>query len=211
MHIERELKLLGEEGFSVEALLEALAGVGTLSAPNRRVVRDIYMDTRSRCLTRAGLSARHRRDGNKAKVQLKAVLLIPELIQKRPELGASLRRGESAPQAIKRLAEGSLEIKLRGLPVAELEVKHTRTSYEITGPAGGRAMLDIDETTALLPRRRKGPTFVEAELEFVDGEEADFHGMAQVMMGVPGLRPSRRSKHVRARDLLGSRPAWSGI
>jgi len=206
MHIERELKLLGEEGFSVEALLEALAGVGTLSAPNRRVVRDIYMDTRSRCLTRAGLSARHRRDGNKAKVQLKAVLLIPELIQKRPELGASLRRGESAPQAIKRLAEGSLEIKLRGLPVAELEVKHTRTSYEITGPAGGRAMLDIDETTALLPRRRKGPTFVEAELEFVDGEEADFHGMAQVMMGVPGLRPSRRSKHVRARDLLGLEP-----
>ena len=206
MFIEKELKLLGEEGFSMEALLEALAGVATLSAPNRRVVRDIYMDTRSRCLTRAGLSARHRRDGNKAKVQLKAVLLIPALIQKRPELGAPMRRGESAPQAIKRLAEGSLELTLRGLPVAELEVKHTRTSHLLTGPGGGQAMLDLDEAVALLPRRRKGPTFVEVELEFVGGDEADFLNMVQVMTAVPGLRPSRRSKHVRARDLLGLEP-----
>ena len=206
MHIEHELKLLGEEGFEVEALLTALTGVATLSSPNRRTVRDIYMDTRARALTRAGLSARHRRDGRKAKVQLKAVLLIPELIQKRPELGAPLRRGEDPARAIKRLAEGNLQISLRGLPVPELEVKRIRTSYQVTGPDGGQATLDIDEAMALLPGRRKGPTFVEVELESVSDPGMDFQRLVQVMTAVPGLRPSRRSKHLRSRDLLGLEP-----
>ena len=206
MQIELELKLLGEEGFDVEALLTALAGVAALSPPNRRTVRDIYMDTRARSLTRAGLSARHRLDGRKAKVQLKAVLLLPELIQKRPELGAPLGRGEDPARAIKRLAEENLEITLRGLPTPELEVKRMRTSYEITGPEGGQAVLDIDEAMALLPGRRKGPTFIEVELAFVSGEEADFRRLVEVMVALPGLRPSKRSKHLRSRDLLGLEP-----
>ena len=207
MQIERELKLLGEEGFAAEALLEALAGVAALSPPNRRRVRDIYMDTRSRCLTRAGLSARHRLDGRKVKVQLKAVLLIPALIQTRPEFGAPLGRGEDPGQAIKRLAEGELAILLRGVPIPELEVRRWRTSYELTGPSGGKATLDIDEAMALLPGRRKGPAFVEVELESAGGDEGDFLRMVQVMStALPGLRPSRRSKHIRSRDLLGLKP-----
>ena len=58
MDIERELKLIGGDGFAVEDLLAALEPAATLSQPNRRTVRDIYMDTRSRSLARKSAAVR---------------------------------------------------------------------------------------------------------------------------------------------------------
>ena len=206
MELEQELKLIGDEAFDKDTLAAALAAVAELSAPHARTVRDIYMDTRSRSLARAGLAARPRRDGRKVSVQVKPVLIIPELVVKRQEFKEALPRGADPGRAIRKLVEGNLQAKLVGYPVPELEVMRTRTTYKITGPSGGEAVLDIDEAMALLPGKRKGPGFVEVELEYAGGAEADFELLMDVMLKVEGLSPGGISKHRRSMKLLGLQP-----
>ncbi len=201
--IEVELKLLATDDFVPDALLAVLETRASLSPVKVVQVHDVYMDTRSRSLARAGLSARCRRKGGRGSVQVKPVPLVPELILRRVEMGAPLGRGEDASRAIRTLVEQQLPLKLRGFPIPEVEVRSWRRVYDLLTEAGCRAELSIDSSMALRPGSKKGPTFSEVELEHYGGDEESFVELTQVIARQPGLEPSKMSKHLRALKLVG--------
>lgn len=202
MFVEKELKLSAGDDFELEALLAALGAVAQVRELGLRTMRDTYMDTRSRSLARAGLSARHRRVGRKASLQVKPVLLIPELVLQRVELGTPLRRGEDPGRALRRLVQGELPITLRGVPRPEVELRSRRRVYHVEHPAGCVAELSVDQSTALRPGTRRGQTFYEVELELQGEDGPGFDALVEAVRAVPGLSPAGISKHRRALGLL---------
>ena len=202
MFIELELKMTADETFDPEQLLAALREVATVGPPAVKIMRDAYLDTRSRCLARAGLSGRWRRVGRAGSLQIKPVLLIPQLVLERVELGVQLDRGRDPARTLKSTAQRQLGARLRGLPVPEVELRSRREVY-VVQCGDCAAELSIDRSTALLPGRRSGVPFMEVELELASGPREDFERMVQALAQVPGLSPSGKSKHRRALELLG--------
>ncbi len=202
MFVERELKMSAGEGFSPDELLAALGQVATLSEPQSKIVRDVYMDTRSKSMASAGLSGRWRRVGHRASLQVKPVLLIPGLVLQRVELNGTLRRGEDPSRNLRKLVEASLPLRLRGMPIPEVMVRSRRQVYMVQTAGGCLAELSLDSSTALLPGRRKGVPFSEVELEYVEGPADGFDELVGVITRQPGLSASARSKHRRALELL---------
>jgi CHAD domain-containing protein len=198
VHLEQELKLTADGGFSAEVLLRTVGQHGRLGEPQLKIVRDVYMDTRSGALARCGLSARWRRVGRAARVQAKPVLLVPGLVQRRVELAAPLLRGQDPGRALKQLLEQSLPLRLRGVPVPQVEVHNRREARVVELEGGCRAELSIDRAEARRPGARSGPRFLELELELLEGDPAVFGRLVQAVAELPGLSPSGTSKHRRA-------------
>ena len=203
MFVERELKMAAGQAFSPEGLLATLHKVARVSAAQHKVMRDVYMDTRSRSMAGAGLSGRWRRVGHRGSIQVKPVVLIPELVLKRVELGCELRRGEDAGRVLRRLVESTLPVRLRGAPIPEVMIRSSREVYLVETRKGCVAELSLDHSTALLPGRRKGVPFAEVELEYVEGPADGFDALVRIIAGQKGLAPSKMSKHRRALELLG--------
>ena len=202
MFVEQELKMSAGEGFVPEELLAALGRGATLSEPQTKIMRDVYMDTRSRSMAAAGLSGRWRRVGHKASLQVKPVLLIPGLVLQRVEIEGALRRGEDPSPTLRELVESSLPVRLRGMPIPEVMIRSRREVYMVRTEGGCVAELSLDSSAALLPGRRKGVPFSEVELEYVEGPPEGFDELVRVIAGLPGLSASARSKHRRALELL---------
>jgi CHAD domain-containing protein len=209
MRVEVELKLLADDGFSSVALLEALcAGGATVSAPTTVRVHDVYLDTRSRSLARAGLSGRWRRKDGRGSLDVKPELLLPGLVLGRVEISTRLARGEDPGRALRALVERVLPLTLRGLPVPEVEVRSVREVYRVELPSGPAAAgsceaeLCIARAVASGPGVRTGVPFSEVELELLEGEVEPLLAVAERLATFPGLTPSKQSKHRRALELL---------
>jgi len=200
--VERELKMSAGEAFSSEDLLAALRKVARVSEPQHKLMRDTYMDTRSKSMAGAGLSGRWRRVGHKGSLQVKPVVLIPDLVLERVELKGELRRGDDPSKVLRRMVESTLPVRLRGMPIPEVVIRSRREVYMVETESGCVAELSLDRSTALLPGRRKGVPFSEVELEYVQGPADGFDELVQVIAGQKGLAPSNTSKHRRALGLL---------
>ena len=202
MFVERELKMSAGEAFSPEELLATVGKMARLSEPAHKRMLDVYMDTRSKSMAGAGLSGRWRRVGHKGALQVKPVVLIPGLVLQRVEIGSVLGRGDDPSLVLKRMVESTLPVRLRGLPIPEVVIRSNREVYRVESETGCVAELSLDQSTALLPGRRKRVPFAEVELEYVEGDLDGFDELVRVIAGLPGLSPSNKSKHRRALDLL---------
>ena len=202
LFVERELKLVANGDFDAQGLLAKLRAVAHLGEPQRKLMRAVYMDTRSRCMARAGLSGRWRRVAHRGSLQVKPVLLIPGLVLQRVELGRQLRRGDDPARELKQLVQSSVPARLRGLPIPEVVIRSRREVYMVHSESGCVAELSLDSSTALLPGRRKGQPFAEVELELVEGGDG-FDELVELIAAHGGLAPSGKSKHQRALELLG--------
>jgi len=209
--VERELKLLGGEGFSRVALLEVLGATPGVRLGEARTVQvhDVYLDTRGRALARAGLSARWRRKDRRGSLQVKPVLLVSGLVLERVELHRDLARGEDAAAALHALLERELAVRLDGKLAPEVELRARREVILVEAGEGEEACeaeLSLDQVTAARPGVRGGPRFLEVELELLRGSVPAFDALCQQIAATPDLSASKGSKHRRALELLGRSP-----
>ncbi|MBW2733928.1 MAG: CHAD domain-containing protein [Deltaproteobacteria bacterium] len=202
MQTETELKLLCDDDFELSELLAATRKVAEVSEPTVIDQVDVYLDTRSRSLQRAGLSARVRRKGQKRKIEIKPVPLITAVVMERAEIEAELPRGKAAGVTLRQVVEECLPIKLRGVPIERVMLKTRRRRYDVR-TEGLHAELCVDEVSVMRPGSRRSFLFEEVELELREGERGDFDRIAASIAELPPLMPSGKSKYVRALELLG--------
>lgn len=202
MQIETELKLLCDDDFELDELLEATRTVAEVSEPTVVDQVDVYLDTRSRSLQRAGLSARLRRKGQKRKIEIKPVPLLTEIVMERAEIVAELPRGKAAGQTLREVVEARLPIKLRGVPIERVMLKTRRRRYDVRTESL-HAELCVDEVAVMRPGSRRSLPFGEVELELRTGGRAEFDRVVERIKQLPPLLPSGKSKYVRALELLG--------
>jgi triphosphatase len=207
LQVEVEIKLVADGAFPREAIHALLDGAGAVRAEAAtREQTDVYLDTRSRSLARAGLSARHRVvvPGDPGGVlQVKPVLLDPGLVAVRVELETRLSPGESPPRALRRFVESRFPIRLRGDPVPLVELRASREKSEVVLAGGTRAELSLDRVEARRSADGGVAAFLEVELELRGGPPEPLLALGGGLAALPGLSPSGRSKLRRATELLG--------
>jgi inorganic triphosphatase YgiF len=197
-----QLKLLAGPALSLDALRLALGELGVL-APARVVrLRDQFLDTRSRCLARAGLSARWRRGEGSSTLEVEPVPIDPAVPVRHGELRATLTRGEDVPRALRELVHHALPIRLRGLPIAECELRWTRELTRLQGEACSAA-LRLEHGVVLRPGARRGEPFLELRLQQEAGDAAAFAALAARVAAIPDLSPVHGARRRRAHELLG--------
>ncbi|MDF1665571.1 MAG: CYTH domain-containing protein, partial [Planctomycetota bacterium] len=199
---EIELKLICQDAFSFEDLLDQLKSIATLTPVKKGDNLDTYLDTKDRCIARAGLSARLRNKSGKKNLDIKSIPLIPELIMSREEHSLPLKARDNAPKVLKRWIEKTWPLKLKGELSPLLVIKSQRQKFIIETSAY-KAELSFDHSTALTPEASTGPSFRELECEFISGDPSAFHFVCNVMSQNKGLRPSQISKFERSSQLLG--------
>lgn len=199
---EIELKLLCDEAFSFDALLTQLKSITTLTPVKKGDNVDTYLDTKSRCIARAGLSARLRNKGGKKNLDIKSIPLIPELIMSREEHSYPLKARENSSRALKKWMESTWPIQLKG-EVSSLFVLKSQRQKFIIETSAYKAELSFDHSTAIGPGETTGPSFRELECEFLSGDTGAFQFVCEVMRQNPGLTTSQISKFERASQMLG--------
>lgn len=202
--LEIEAKLACDDAFDIQALLSQLEGMGSVGPGDLVRQEDRYFETRSRSLARAGLSARCRRGAGKLRLDVKPVPIYNDAVMVREELTADLPRKSEPGRAIRELVQERLPIRLRGRLEEHVVVKTVRQRH-IVKIAGCRFELCFDAVKVRESGKRKSRAFRELELELLEGSEASFKDVVDVVLAVPGLAPSLRSKYVRALAELGLR------
>lgn len=200
--IEIECKLLCKANFNQQSFIRRLKNRYSLSRAKLIEQHDIYLDTPSGSLRRAGLSARCRKRGNVRSIDIKPVPIISDLVMKRPEISATVPRGKTPEDTLKSLVLERFIISLKEKPRQELHLKTKRQLYILKGE-GFSAELCLDHVNVLKSLRSKGEFFSEVELELLEGDEKKFIEAAHLIAKDKTLEASKISKYIRARRLLG--------
>jgi triphosphatase len=197
-----ELKLIAAPELSADQLRSALGELGVLK-PSRVVrLHDVLLDTRSRCLARAGLSARWRRGEGLSTLEIEPVPIDPAVPVRRGELRTTLARGEDAARALRELVHHALPLRLRGLPIAECELRWTRELSRLQVD-GCSAAVRLDLGSVSRPGARRGAPFLEVRLQQEVGDEVAFAALAERVAAIAGLSPMHGARRRRAYELLG--------
>lgn len=201
VHAEREVKLICGERFDEAATIEHLAKAGRLSAPVEVRHFDQYLDTRLDELAAAGLAARCRESAGLRTVEVKPVLLAPELVMVRPEYTQAVTPGKDPGDVVRAMVERDLSLPLSEPPREVLTLVTRRRRYAL-GLTDCEIELCFDRVEARESHGRSAH-FSEIELELRGGSEQRLRELGRTLSRRPGLSESEQSKYERARGLLG--------
>jgi triphosphatase len=202
---EIELKLVCSENYDEAVLIGTLKEMGTLEEKTLVQVEDTYWETRDSSMGKLGLSGRLRRKAGKKSLQVKPIILIPELLFGRREFDLTLARGAKPDKELKRLVEENLPVKVRGLPVPQVILNNSRRKFIFKGE-GFSAELSLDQVRVRRPGQRSAARFSEVELELLDGNADGLALVAKKLASLAGVSLSAKSKHLRALEAVGLKP-----
>ncbi|MDJ0973832.1 MAG: CHAD domain-containing protein [Planctomycetota bacterium] len=209
-HIEAELKLLLADENGIDALLDAIRARAQLGSLVPTEHEDIYYDTPEGDLRKAGLGARVRRGKKPPSLMIKPVLLAPQAVLVRPELGRTLVDGEPDGPALRAFLAAELGVDLDADPEPVLLLKSARRKGVIEH-AAFRAEICDDHVELALPDGSRTARLHEVELELLEGDLDALSAMVKELVQELDLQPSTLGKYVRARDLLGLPPFRYGV
>jgi len=182
--LERELKLELDGAFE----LPDLPGHPLES----RVFTSTYYDTPERSLARVGITLRRRLENGVSRWQLK----LPRDGAARAEV--EVLGGPSGPPA--ELA-GLLVAHRRHGPLEQIATLRTRRSG-VRVADGERALADVTvDAVVVLDAGRTAGSFVELEVELVDGDEADLRRLSRELRSAGARRSDGKPKVMRLLDL----------
>ena len=182
--LERELKLDLDGAFE----LPDLPGHPLES----RVFTSTYYDTPDRSLARVGITLRRRLENGVSRWQLK----LPRDGAARAEVEAL--GGPAGPPAD---LAGLLVAHRRHGPLEQIATLRTRRSG-VRVADGERALADVTvDAVEVLDAGRTAGSFVELEVELVDGDEADLRRLSRELRSAGARRSDGRPKVMRLLDL----------
>ena len=209
MDRELELKLICDESFDRDVLLQRLAGHGTLKAVEPADRRDVYVDTPHGDLRAAGLAARCRTVAGRRRIEIKPVPLLPKLMMDRAELSTEVSSDAQIGSALRDLVHDQLGLSIAADASPVVELHKQRRGWRLTAPEF-EAELVVDNVAVSLPEELTAGHFTEVELELVEGDPLALAKLGERLTGRNGLSPSAQSKYERARTMLALPPYTYG-
>lgn len=203
MNQELELKLLCETEEGAGSLLRQIKTVAVLDGPKTYSQQDIYFDTMTRDLAKAGISVRYRDRPKGRSIDIKPVLLRPKALMDRPEIVVVLPDGTEPMEMIRTVLEDQLHLHVGETLIPIVTLNTIRSEYSIRG-SSFEATLTIDAVTFEHPGKPIPFRFQEVEIEFESGRRNEFETFCiSSFRGLKGVTSSRLSKYMRAREALG--------
>ncbi len=200
-YAEREVKLICGERFDESATIDLLAKAGRLSSPVEARHFDQYLDTRLDELAAAGLAARCRESAGLRTVEVKPVLLEPELVMVRPEYTQAVTPGRDPGEVVRAMVERDLSLPLSEPPREVLTLVTRRRRYALRC-SDYEVEICFDQVEARESHGRSA-CFSELEIELRTGSDQRLRDLGRVLAHRVGLSQSEQSKYERARGLLG--------
>lgn len=197
---EIELKLIAGPSFDAAALQQRLTAVGTLLKTESIEQRDTYLDTTSSELVSLGLSARVRAKKDGRQIDVKPVPIEASLVMRRSEFTAPVSKKGEPSRTLRKLLAKMLGVALEeaAAPVLTLHTLRVRHTVAVED---SRVEVCFDTVRVLDADDVEAGSFVEVEAELLEGPEAALHVLADGFSDLD-LKPSGRSKYVRARQIL---------
>jgi CHAD domain-containing protein len=211
--IETEWQFDAPSLAAVAARLRGGSGDARLAigAPRRRLLRDIYLDTRDWRVFRCGFALRLRRSPDGVEATLKTVAPRRDGLAVRRELTQPVR---TAARAAIYAGSGPVAERLRricraGELRALAEVATMRRSYPLTwrGKPAGEVTLD---TSRILGAAGTGARLERVEVEVPSGLVRELRPFVERLRVAANLSPATRSKYEWALATRGLQVAWPG-
>ncbi|MCK5796296.1 MAG: CHAD domain-containing protein [Deltaproteobacteria bacterium] len=190
-----------DDDFELDKLLVVFGEVADVGEAEYIDTYDTYLDTRGRCLAKAGLAGRCRREGRRREVDVAPVAIVPRLVMAGGEVGTSISQGEDPGRVLCRLVDEELGLKVRGFPKVQVVLRTRRRRHHITRD-GMRAELFVDEISVRRSRQRRFTLFGEVHVRYLEGSHEAFDEVAGALEKLAPLIPTDASTYARALELL---------